>query len=359
MKRARLIFVAVLALAAACLSAQQRPRLFTVTRPAMGASFTIHLYAADERAAAALLEMAFEEVERLEDMLSNYRPSSELSRINRQAAHAPVVTDPEMFSFLETALDFSRRSDGAFDITVGPLARAWGFFRGQGRRPSREELALARRDVGWRKVQLDPRQRAVRFLAPGVQLDPGGIGKGYAVDRVIALLREAGVQAALVDAASSTIAALGAPPGEPGWLVQVPHPGDRARSVSTVLLRDSALSTSGSSAQFFRAGRRTYSHIFDPRTGRPVQGMLQDTVVAPSATPADALSTALFVLGPEKGKKLLQGVSGARALWMTGQPHAPRLFTWNWTSPAALSASAPPRPAATAIPDSTARRHHP
>ncbi len=361
MQRARIIFGVLLSLAAGVLWAQEAgPRLFSQTRPAMGASFTIHLYAADQRRAAALFDMAFEEVERVEALLSNYRPSSELSRINREAARAPVVTDPEMFAFLEEAFGLSRRSEGAFDITVGPLARAWGFFRGAGRLPTRVELAAARRAVGWRKVQLDSTARTVRFLAPGVQLDPGAIGKGYAVDRVIALLRDAGVESALVDAASSTLAALGAPPGQPGWRVYVPRPGGRAPSISTVLLRDLSLSTSGSTAQFFRAGGRTYSHIFDPRTGRPVEGILQDTVVAPSAAASDALSTALFVLGPEAGRKLLGDVHGARALWVVGEPGAPRLITWNWPSPAAFAAAAAPRPPASSVlPESRARRRHP
>jgi thiamine biosynthesis lipoprotein len=305
----------------------------------MGTKFTVHLYANDQRQAAAYLEQAFDEIERIEEVFSNYRPSSELSRINRLAAQQAVTTDPEVFALLDLALDYSRRSDGAFDITVGPLLRAWGFFRGEGRYPSEGELARARAAVGWQNALLDSRSRTVRFRVAGVELDLGGIAKGYAVDRVIGLLREAGVSSALVDAGSSTIAALGAPPGENGWRVRIPRPGSRTQFVSSVVLRDNALSTSGSYEKFFRLHNRTYCHIFDPRTGQPVQGMLQTTVIAPEATASDALSTAMFVMGSEAGKKLLESVPGAQALWILGEPQAPKLVAWRWPEPVSASSS--------------------
>ena len=320
------------------MQAQNPPlRRFTESRPAMGSSFTIHLYAEDQARAARLMEMAFDEIERVEEELSNYRAGSELSRINRLAAQQAVTTDGEVFGLLRLSLDYSRRSDGAFDITVGPLMRAWGFFRGEGRYPKPEELAAARAATGWRNVILDEQNRTVRFTRAGVELDPGGIGKGYAVDRVIGLLREAGVQSALVDAASSSMAAMGTPPGEPGWLVHVPRPGNRAQFISSVLLRDNALTTSGNYEKFFRIGDRTYCHIMDPRTGQPVQGVLQATVVTPDATSGEALSKVAFVLGPERGRQFLETVPGARALWVVGEAAAPRTVAWKWqrSAPAA------------------------
>src|SRR5437868_13758600 len=179
-------------------AASQTPQLYSDSRPAMGTTFTIHLYAPDRKLAAADFDAAFEEIERIEETLSNYRPTSEISRINRLAAKEAVTTDPEVFRFLQTSTNYSQRTDGAFDITVGPLMRAWGFFRTNGHYPTATELSHARASIGWAKVRLDPAERSVRFLAPGMELDPGGIGKGYAVDQVVGILREAGVTSALI-----------------------------------------------------------------------------------------------------------------------------------------------------------------
>ncbi len=305
-------------------------RLFSESRPAMGTLFTLYLYAPDQQQASALFEAAFAEIERVEEALSNYRPSSELSRINRLAAQRPVTTDPEVFAFLERSLDFSRRSGGAFDITVGPLMRAWGFFRGSGCYPMPQELAGARASVGWQNVTLDKQARAVHFDVPGVELDPGGIGKGYAVDRVVDLLRESGARAALVDAGGSSVYALGAPPGKEGWIVRVPQPNDKTQAISTVTLRDTSLSTSGSYDKFFRLGGKLYCHIMDPRNGATVQGMLQTTVIAPSATDTDALSTAIFVLGRDAGQKMLGEFSGASAMWVFDGAPQPQIVSWHW-----------------------------
>jgi thiamine biosynthesis lipoprotein len=304
--------------------------LFSESRPAMGTTFDVHLYAADRARADALFEVAFEEIERVEAVFSNYRPTSELSRINREAASSPVVTDPEVFDLLARAFAVSRLSGGAFDMTVGRLMKAWGFFRGAGRYPSDAELKRALRETGWRRVRLDAAARTTSFTAPGVELDPGGIGKGYALDCVAKVLREAGVAAALLSSGSSSVYALGAPPGKEGWPVRVPDPLNRARVLSTVVLRDRSLSTSGNYEKFFRLGGRTYSHIMNPRTGRPVEGVLQTTVIAAEATDSDALSTAVFVLGPARAAALLKNFEGAAALVVTDRKGAGRVVEINW-----------------------------
>ncbi len=306
-------------------------QLFYESRPAMGTSFEIYLYAADRDRASALFELAFDEIERIEEALSNYRASSELSRINTGAASAPVVTDPEVFTLLERSFDYSRRSRGAFDITVGKLMKAWGFFRGAGHYPTVAELARAREQTGWQRVRLDPPARTVRFLVPGIELDLGGIGKGYAVDRVITLLRESGVTAALVGSGSSSLYALGAPPGKSGWTVRVTDPQDRSRTLSTVVLRDQSLSTSGNYEKFFRLNGRIYCHIMDPRTGSPVQGMLQTTVIAPLATDTDALSTTVFVMGVEESARLLDEMPGTAAMFVTDRPGAGHIVKLRWS----------------------------
>ena len=335
-RRARCLILWSLALIFAAVPALAADRLFSDSRPAMGTKFTIYLYARDQATASAAFDASFDEIERIEEALSNYRDTSELSRINREAATHDVTTDPEVFQFLQTSFDFARRSDGAFDITVGPLMRAWGFFRGQGRYPTPAQLAGARAHVGWQRVKLDPAARTVRFDARGVELDPGGIGKGFAVDRVVTILRDAGIRAALVGAGGSTLYALGAPPGHDGWTVRVPLPSDRKRTISTVSLRDTSLSTSGNYEKFFRLAGHVYCHIMDPRTGEPVQGMLQSTVIAPDATASDALSTSIFVLGPKASESLLRSSGATAALWVQGNTNSPTVAKWNWLSDVAV-----------------------
>ncbi|MDQ2921870.1 MAG: FAD:protein FMN transferase, partial [Acidobacteriota bacterium] len=296
----------------------------------MGTSFEIYLYAPNRDRASELFEAAFDEIERVEAALSNYRSSSELSRINAGAADAPVITDPEVFALLVRVIDYSNRSYGAFDITVGKLMKAWGFFRGSGHYPSVEELARAREQTGWQSVRLDNRTRSVYFLIRGIELDLGGIGKGYALDRVAALLREDGVKAALISSGSSSIYAIGAPPGKAGWPVRVPDPMDRTRTLSTILLKDQSLSSSGNYEKFFRLNGRTYCHIMDPRTGRPVEGMVQTTVIAPQAADSDALSTAVFVMGPQQSARLLDMIAETAAMFVTDRTGAERIVQIRW-----------------------------
>jgi len=305
-------------------------KLYEQSRPAMGTEFKIYLYAEQDEQAEAWFGAAFAEIERLDETLSNYKPESELSRINRLAGHQMVTTDPEMYALLQTCIEYSRRSGGTFDITVGPLMRAWGFFRGQGKYPAPWQLDKAREKVGWQKVQLDPAGRTVHFAVDGMELDLGGIGKGYAVDRVIRQLRMAGVKAAMVDAGSSTLYAIGAPPGKKGWLVGVPKPGDRSQTISTVLLKDESLSTSGSYEKFFQLNGRTYCHIMDPRTGAPVEGMLQATVIGVDGMTTEALSKPMFVMGTEQGAKYLGNFPGVSGLWVAGAIDKQQEVEWNW-----------------------------
>jgi thiamine biosynthesis lipoprotein len=298
--------------------------LFTRVHPAMGTDFTLYIYAADAAAADREVDRAFAIVDQLESLLSNYQPQSELSRINANASSHPVTTDPETFRFLKESLVWSERSDGAFDITVGKLMKAWGFFRStghpSGRVPTDAELARVRAETGWKRVVLNAATRTVRFTTPGVELDPGGIGKGFAVDAAIEALRADGVHAALLSAGSSTIYGLGAPPSSQGWRVHVPdpqHPDAKSKGerISTVMLRDTSLSTANCSEKHFIVGSHLYCHIMDPRTLRPVEGRLQATVIAPSATDSDALSNAMFVLGATGRRRLMQTLPAAdRAL---------------------------------------------
>ncbi len=297
----------------------------------MGTEFTLDLYATSEATASQVTAQAFDEVDRLEALLSNYRPASELSRIAREAATHPVITDPETFRFLDRSLFWSRESGGAFDITVGPLLRAWGFFFHSGRIPSSAELAALRPRIGWQHIHLDSATRAVRFTTrEPMELDPGSIGKGFAVDAVIAILREQGITSAFFSAGNSTVFGLGAPPGAPGWPVIIPDPHHPGHAAATVLLHDTSLSTGACTEKFFVHNGHRFCHIFDPRTLRPVEGMLQTSVIAPSATDSDALSTVAFVLDSHAARALLEHTPATRALIFGQPPGHPACLAINW-----------------------------
>jgi FAD:protein FMN transferase len=306
--------------------------LYEGSHTAMGTVWTIRCYAQNRETADIFLSDAFEEVDRLDALLSNYRPSSELSRISREAGSGPVVTDPETFGFLERALFWSERSAGAFDITVGPLLRLWGFKLKSGHVPTANEQREARAAVGWEKVRLEAASHSVRFAVhTPMELDPGSIGKGFAVDSVVQLLRGEGVHAARISAGGSTVYGLGAPPGEQGWPVEVPDPRTPGAVATTVYLHDASLSTGACTEKFFVENGHRYCHIFDPRTLEPQEGVLQTTVVAPSATDSDALSTVVFVLPPDQSAAVLRGLQGVSAIEFfarAGQPSCVLFGVW-------------------------------
>ena len=263
----------------------------------MGATYTVALYGDDRNRMEAAVEAAFDEVRRLDQLLSNYRPTSDLSEVNRYAAERPVKVTPELFQFLEQCVEYSRQSQGAFDITVGPLMKLWGFYKGAGHLPRKAEVDQALGKIGYRNILLDPGTRTVRFARPGVELDPGGIGKGYAVDKMVEALKENGIDSALISAGGSSIYALGTPNNGQGWEVKIRDPKDAAKTVARVYLKDESLSTSGSYEKFFEADGRIYSHIMDPRTGYPAEGVLSVSVIAPKTLDSEAWTKPYFILG--------------------------------------------------------------
>ncbi len=269
-------------------------------RVAMGSEFEVIARGPVRDHLLAAMEQALDEVERLDRQLSHYRPASDLCDLNARAAREPVRVDAELFRLLERAARLAEMTGGAFDITAGPLVRCWGFFRKEGRVPAPEELEAALKLVGMRNVELDREAETVRFRAPGVELHLGAIGKGYAVERAAALLRELDVPGALVHGGRSSIQAVGNGPGGEPWNVGLAHPLREGERLTTVALADCALSTSGGTGDFFEAEGRRYSHLIDPRGGRPVEGPLSVSVISDSATDGDALSTALFVMGEEE-----------------------------------------------------------
>ena len=279
--------------------------LISVSRPAMACQFELVFnagqYPNDTEAAVKALDL----VEELEGQLSYFRPTSQISRLNLLAADAPVEVGRELFDLLALALDLAGRTRGALDITSAPLWETWGFARRGGKTPGEAELADALRHVGSHLVELDPVHRTVRFKTPGVRLSLGSLGKGYALDRAAEVLGRAGIADFLFHGGQSSVLARGSeqsqrPGASPsaGWTVGVRHPLRPDRRLGEIRLMDRALGTSGSTFQYFRHRGRRYGHILDPRTGMPAEGVLVATVVAPSATLADALSTAFFVMGP-------------------------------------------------------------
>jgi len=265
---------------------------------AMGATYSIALYGYDRVKMEAAVDAAFDEVRRLDELLSNYQPGSQWSEVNRNAAIQPVRVSPELFQLLAACVEYSRKSEGAFDITVGPLMKVWGFYKGSGHLPHKPEVAAALARVGYRHIRLDPDARTVRFDRPGVEMDPGGVGKGYAVDRMVEVLRQNGVRTALVAGSGSSIYGMGAPPDEPrGWPVKIKDPKDSRKTLAEVWLKDSSMSTSGSYEKFFRAEGKIYAHIMDPRTGYPAQGSVSVSVIAPRTVDSEVWAKPYFING--------------------------------------------------------------
>ena len=278
----------------------QRPELLRLEKSAdaMGSTYSIATYGDDRVRMEAAVDAAFDEVRRLDDMLSNYKADSEWSAVNRHAAEKPMPVSPELFRLLSACMEYSSESEGAFDITVGPLMKVWGFYRGSGHLPHRPEVMAALTKVGYRHVRLDPQAGTVWFDRAGVELDPGGIGKGYAVDRMVDVLRQQGVTVALVAGSGSSIYGMGAPPDEPrGWRIEIRNPWSPSKTAAEVFLKDMSMSTSGSYEKFFRAEGKIYAHIMDPRTGYPAQGSVSVSVIAPRTIASEAWAKPFFVNG--------------------------------------------------------------
>jgi|SRR5579863_762771 len=279
----------------------------------MGTIWEIKAYASTQRCEPALKE-ALAEVDRLDRLLSVYREDSELSRINRSAKRTLLNLDTEVLWVISEAVRYASFSGGAFDPTSGPLIRLWG-FGSEGSKdtpPEPYKIRETRKRVGFQNLRTDGADSRLQRLIDDVEIDLGGIGKGYAVDRVVRLLRDYGIERALVNC-GSTAHAIGSPPGQEGWRIGIQHPRRPGKLVGTIRIRDKAISTSGDYERFFTYRGKRFSHILDPRTGYPVIGMASVTVVAPSALAADGLSTAVFVLGAAPGKKLLERLPGVEA----------------------------------------------
>jgi thiamine biosynthesis lipoprotein len=275
--------------------------LIRASRPAMGSYFEVRL-GAGTPGGAALASQVLDLIDALEDQLTVYRDDSEVSRLNATAHLGPVTVEPGLFSLLEQAVALGQATCGAYDVTAGALSVAWGFFRGPRRVPEPEVLAEARARTGQHHLTLDPELRTVAFDRPGIVINLGSIGKGYAIDRAVDRIRDYWwPTSALVHGGRSSLYALGSPPGRFGdrWEVALRNPFRPESPLGLLRLRNRGMGTSGTAFQQFEANGRVYGHILDPRTGEPALGPASVTVLAPTAAEADALSTAYYLLGIE------------------------------------------------------------
>lgn len=289
-------------------------RRFEFTEPQMGLPFRIVLYAEDEATARRGAGIAFARIAELNSLLSDYDDHSELSRLSRSSATGAWVSlSDDLWRVLARGQDFARRSDGAFDMTVGPLVQLWRRARRQRELPPAHRLAEARRTAGWRLIEMNAARRQVRLAVPGMRLDLGGIAKGYAVQEALRTLQTRGISRALVTGGGD-MATGDPPPGQEGWRVELaPLDAPGAPPARHVHLRRMALATSGDVFQFVEIGGVRYSHIVDPRTGLGLTDHSLVTVIAPDGMTADALATAVSVLGPERGLRLVGTFPGTAA----------------------------------------------
>jgi FAD:protein FMN transferase len=289
-------------------------RLHKQMRYVMGTFCEVSIYDDDALRAQEASDRAFKEMERVDHLLSNFDPDSELSRMNRGASSGVFVAAPELFEFMKECQRFFRMTGGTFDPTVGPLVRAWGFFEPHPHIPSKEEALSLRAKVGMGKIEINDAHSTVRFPVQGMEIDPGGIGKGYAVDRAAGVLKESGITSGLINAGGSSFYAIGHPPDVEFWWIGVKDPGRPDQAIAFVPLCDNSLSTSGSLEKHVQVGHQIFGHIFDPRSGRPVEGALEVSVLAPTATESDALTKAAFALSRKEALKLFHGLSGVHVL---------------------------------------------
>ena len=279
-------------------SAWQR---FEYVEPEMGVDFHLKFYAPNRSEAERIALAAYARVEALNGMFSDYDPASELSRLGRMPAGKPVAVSRELFDILQRSQVLSRQTQGAFDVTAGPSVRFWRQARKQGQMPPLEELRTAQNRVDYQQLVLNPAERTVTLRSTNLQLDLGGIAKGYAVDEAMAVLKANGITRAYV-AADSDMLTSGPPQGKEGWKIELRNVDDFGNLYPrTIYLKNLALSTSGDTEQFVVIDGRRYSHIVDPRTGIGLTSRIQATVVAKDSTTADSYATAICVLGKQAG----------------------------------------------------------
>jgi len=319
----RAVPLAVLLALPSCSATLER---FELSRPAMGTELRIVGYATERARGETAARAAFERVAQLDALLSDWRDDSEVARLARRSAESapsgPLPVSEDLWRLLVAAEELSERSDGAFDVTIGPLVQLWRRAGRQGALPDESALAAARAAAGFRRMQLDRPARTVEFRERGMRLDLGGIAKGYAADAALAVMRAHGVERALV-ALGGDVVAGAPPPGRSGWIVALAGPDGEAPRAA-LLVKEGAVSTSGDTYRFVEIAGRRFSHVVDPRTGLGLERRLLVSVLARDGATADALATAVSVLGPGPGLTLVAATQGAAARVVEFGSGAPR-----------------------------------
>lgn len=311
-------------IAAAILISNLHP--YEAVQPHMGTLFRIKLYAANPAQAQRAFRAAFDRIAELDDILSDYKPDSELNRLCKTAVHRPVKVSNDLLQIVSASEKLSEETNGAFDITIGPVTHLWRTARDSNRLPDKEAMQKAEARCGFRKLHIDRTHRTATLDQAGMQLDAGGIAKGYAADEALAVLSKLDIHSALV-AASGDLAFSDAPPGQAGWKIGIDSL-DRpdAGFTRVLLLSNGAVSTSGASEQHLDANGIRYSHIIDPKTAKGLTRPIMVTIVARHGIDSDSLATAVSVLGAQKGLALVERQLGVAALIIGGEPGALRVI---------------------------------
>jgi len=294
---------------------ESRAPLVHKTKYTMGTVYEIAVYDEQPERALQAIDKAFAEIVRLDNMMSNYKPESDLSRLNRNAHYHAEKVPADLYRVIEESLQYSSVSNGKFDITVAPLVDLYKAALRGDRVPTEAEQEKLRICVGYKKIELIPPDR-VEFHSPCMRIDVGSIGKGYAVDRAVEILRANGIVSALLDAGQSTIYGMGAPPGHNAWEVHLRDPSNRVDPL--VMLNGNSVSTSEQTAPSL-LGIETAGHIIDPENGKPLETKYALSIVANTGTASDALSTTLLLVGPEKGKPIVKSFTDAAAIWVSAE----------------------------------------
>lgn len=311
-----LFFLTIIYAASSCTNSYEVQERFEYSSPHMGTQFQIVLYTANEKKAEMAAKEAFEHIEKLNRILSDYLDDSELNRLSQSSGSGEAIPVSEpLFHILESSLRISEITDGMFDITIGPYTHIWRGLRREfePELPDKNELEEAREKVGYNYIELDPDNRSVILKRKGMQLDPGGIAKGYAADETLGILKKHNIHSALVNAGGD-ISIGQPPPDRNSWNVTVPLPREEnSYEFLELQISDMAVSTSGNMFQFIEIDGQEYSHIIDPRTGLGVTRQVQVTVIASDGISADALASALNIMNPEAGIELADQLEGVEA----------------------------------------------
>lgn len=337
-------------LGALCLSilavsndASPAPRRFEAVEPHMGTLVRVTVYAATEDSATEAFRAAFDRIGSLDRILSDYRPDSELNQLTKVAVNRPTRVSDDLFAVLEASQKLAQATNGAFDVTLGPLTRLWREARRRGHLPGRDALKEAASRTGFRNLHLDAERRTATLDMPGMALDVGAIGKGYAASEALETLTRLGVRSALV-ALSGDLAFSGAPPGQRGWRIGIQTgDGPALTAPRTLELTNAAVSTSGSSEQHLDVDGHRYSHVIDPSSRMGVTEDLAVTVIARNGMDADGLDTAVSVLGVERGMALIDAYPDAACLIAQPTPDGMRVITSS-RFPASATPTSPPSP---------------